>query len=133
MMPRCEIVENASSRFKCRCPQAINAPTTAVVAPIAISAGRARSISAASFAKTSSNSLVKPNRPTDTIAPEKITDTGLGATACASASQRWNGTIAALVSNAAVSRTSTAASTGSRPSVAATSPMCTMSSVPVRA
>ena len=40
-----------------------------------------------------------PYRPSSTITPENSTHTGVGATACASASQKWNGTIAPLTSS----------------------------------
>ena len=37
--------------------------------------------------------------PNSTMMPENNTQTGVGATACASGSQRWNGTMAAFVRN----------------------------------
>ena len=40
-----------------------------------------------------------PYKPSSTMTPENSTHTGVGATACASASQKWNGTIALLISS----------------------------------
>ena len=64
---------------------------------------------------------------------EKITDTGLGATACASESQKWNGTTADLMSSAVATRQKPPTMTGSCPALAIIEPMLAKSSVPDRA
>ena len=66
------------------------------------------------------------------MTPENSTQTGVGATACASASQKWNGTMAPLISSAAmISRnaTTTSRSAGCR---AMAEPIWAMFSAPVR-
>ena len=67
------------------------------------------------------------------MAAEKITETGLGATACASESQKWNGTTAALMSSAVETRQKPPTMAGSRPELATNRPMVAKSSVPDRA
>ena len=66
------------------------------------------------------------------MTPENSTQTGVGATACASASQKWNGTIALLISKPGmISRKATT----TRPSGGGGRchrPICAMFSAPVR-
>ena len=68
------------------------------------------------------------------MTPENSTHTGVGATACASASQKWNGTIALLISSAI--RISTNATTTRPPGVLRCRirywPIWAMFSAPVR-
>ena len=67
------------------------------------------------------------------MAPEKITDTGLGATAWASDSQNWNGRMAALVSSAIAMRQKPPTMTGSCPARPTASRTASKSSAPARA
>ncbi len=62
-----------------------------------------------------------------------MTQTGLGATACASESQNWNGTIAALISRAVASRQKPAVMAGSLPAAATARAIAEKSSAPARA
>ncbi len=66
------------------------------------------------------------------MTPENSTQTGVGATACASASQKWNGTMALLISRPEMTSrkaTATSRSAGCRAMLA---PICAMFSAPVR-
>ena len=66
------------------------------------------------------------------MTPENSTQTGVGATACASASQKWNGTIALLISKPEMISTK---ATTTRPSGGCRAmywPICAMFSAPVR-
>ena len=74
---------------------------------------------------------ITPYGPSSTMIPENSTHTGVGATACASASQKWNGTAAALTSSPVHTSTHATRTSTSGPPTATSSwanPSC-----PVRA
>ena len=98
-MPEWLIVENASSRLICRSRKQYSAPTTAVSTPRARKTCEIATRWPSAAPNTDQYIRAIPYRPSSTITPENITQTGVGATACASASQKWNGTIAALTSS----------------------------------
>ncbi len=62
--------------------------------------------------------------PSSTITPEKSTQTGVGATAWASASQKWNGTIAPLTASPETIRTNDATTRPSAGRPASSRPIC---------
>jgi hypothetical protein len=131
MIPACEIVEKASMRFRWRCRSAIQPPRSAVTVPRPTRRTGSACWTWADPANTTALTFARPNSPSETIEPEKITETGLGATACASASQNWNGTIAPLIISAAATRQKAPATTGSRPPCATAAAMPSKSRVPV--
>ncbi len=133
MIPACEMVEKASSRFTWRCDSAITPPSSVLATPSPSSSVCTTWAIGGEAAKMVKNSLASPNSPSDTMAPEKITETGLGATPCASGSQKWNGTCAPLISSPLASRAKAAAITGSSGAWATPTPSAVMSSAPSRA
>ena len=98
-IPAWLIVENASSRLRCRSLKANSAPTTAVSTPSA--RNRCEICCRWPSAAPNTDQYIRaiPYSPSSTITPENSTQTGVGATACASASQKWKGTIAPLTSS----------------------------------
>ena len=89
-------MENASSRLRCRSRKQNSAPVTAVATP---NPRKIREI--ACWCPSAAPNIVQytratPYSPNSTMTPENSTQTGVGATACASASQKWNGTMAAF-------------------------------------
>ena len=97
-MPAWLMVEKASSRLMCRSRKQNSAPTTAVSTPSATNRCEIAGRCPRAWPNIDQYTLAIPYRPSSTITPENSTQTGVGATACASASQKWNGTIAALIS-----------------------------------
>ena len=65
--------------------------------------------------------------------PEKRTQTGVGATACASASQKWNGTTAALTSSPPIRSANAATTSPSARCPESACPIWARLSAPVRA
>ena len=107
-------VEKASIRLRCRWARLITAPTSAVTTPTPTSRARTPdSCTANAGAKTVQYERAAAYRPSSTITPENSTHTGVGATAWASASQKWNGTTAPLTRNPNTTKTK---ATTTRPS-----------------
>ena len=120
-------------RFRCRCNRAMAPPTTTLVTPNPRNSVCITCMIAGSPAKAVEDRRNSPTMPIATIAPEKMTETGLGATECASGSQKWNGTCAAFSSKPVAISTNAASATGSPPFAATTRPIDTMSSDPASA
>src|SRR5215211_6262928 len=70
--------------------------------------------------------------PSSLIAPANSRHTGVGATAYASASQKWNGTTAAFTNNPAASRQNATTTSPSEGPAASASEICARFSAPVR-
>ena len=131
-MPAWLMVENASSRFRCRSRKQNSAPTTAVSTPRARNAAVIVDRCPSAWPNMDQYTRATPYRPSSTMTPENSTQTGVGATACASASQKWNGTIAPLISSPVMmSRKATTTSPSGR-CPARCRPIWAMFSAPVR-
>ena len=131
-MPAWLIVENASIRLICRSRTQYTAPTTAVSRPSARKTWPKALRCPSAAPNTDQYTRAMPYSPSSTITPENSTHTGVGATACASASQKWNGTIALFTSRPEMiskKATTTSRSAGCRPAKA---PIWAMFSAPVR-
>ena len=74
-----------------------------------------------------------PRIPTSTMTPESIAHTGAGATACASASQKWKGTAAAFTRNPHTRSANATTTTASVGPDSRARPSCARLSAPVRA
>ena len=89
IIPAWLIVENASSLFRWRCWKHITAPSNAVAAPSQSNASRRPArCGAVDPANTVQYTRATPYNPSSTITPLKSRQTGVGATAWASASQK---------------------------------------------
>jgi hypothetical protein len=100
------MVENASRRFKCVWLRQNRPPTSAVTTPAPRRMARTpASCGPNAEANRAQYSRATAYTPSSTITPENSTHTGVGATAWASASQKWKGTTEALIRNPAASST----------------------------
>ena len=126
------MVENASRRLRCRSRKQNKAPATAVSRPrarkVPVMAARCPS----AWPNMDQYTRAIPYSPSSTMTPEKSTQTGVGATACASASQKWKGTIAPLISSPVMIRTNATTTRRSGPCRAMPAPIWAMLSAPVR-
>ena len=128
------IVENASRRLRWRWTKHIHAPSSAVITPAATRIARSASTCGPSTpANITQYRRATAYTPSSTITPENRTHTGVGATAWASASQKCNGTIAALVRNPVNSRLIATTTSGSARWPSSAAPIWAMLSAPVRA